>query len=204
MQETTKQNSTVASTPRLQTRNLPPIPFNAPPMPHKGDNAASTKPLVQVTLARNSKTTIDEDPSQSNDASLHSKIDTLISEFKDFKVSFKSASQAKESQCTPLSSINSTSAEGITNMLVHWPEIKNVLDLVEVCKHTRFFSGDVEKGILSVLRCETCFKFIESKKGNTTSLGPSAVAQKGLGGYSNCQSHCFISQYFYLHSIQPI
>ena len=130
LQETTKQNFTVASTSRLQTRNLPPIPFNAPPMPHKGDNAASTKPLVQVTLARNSTTTIDEDPSQSNDASLHSKIDTLISEFKDFKVSFKSASQAKESQCTPLSSINSTSAEEITNMLVHWPEIKNVLDLV--------------------------------------------------------------------------
>jgi hypothetical protein len=27
LQETTKQNSTVASTPRLQTRNLPPIPL---------------------------------------------------------------------------------------------------------------------------------------------------------------------------------
>ena len=67
-------------------------------------------------------------------------------------------------------------------MLVRWPEIKNVLDLVAVCKHVRFFSGDAEKGVLSVLRCETCFNFIQSKKGNTTSLDPAAVARKGLGG----------------------
>ena len=46
-------------------------------------------------------------------------------------------------------------------MLVHWPEVKNVVDLVEVCKHMRFFPGDAEKGILSVPRCETCFKFIQ-------------------------------------------
>ena len=104
-QSSTKQSSTVASAPRLQTRILPDVPFNAPPMP-----------LMQATLTRNSRTTINEDASQSNDASLHSKIDTLISEFKDFKVSFKSASQAKESQCTPLSSISSTSAEEINNI----------------------------------------------------------------------------------------
>ena len=115
-QSSTKQSSTVASAPHLQTRILPDVPFNAPPMPHKGDNAGSTKPLMQATLTRNSRTTINEDASQSNDASLHSKIDTLISEFKDFKVSFKSASQAKESQCTPLSSISSTSAEEINNI----------------------------------------------------------------------------------------
>ncbi len=175
-----KQNSTVASAPCLQTRILP-VSFHAPPVPHKGDNAGSTKPMLQTTLTRNSTTTLNEDVSQSNDASLHSKIDTLISEFKDFKVSFKSASQAKESQCTPLSAINSTSAEEITNILLHWPEVKNVLDLVEMCKHMRFFSGDAEKGILSVLHCETCFKFIQSKKGNKTSLDPAAVARKGFG-----------------------
>ena len=88
----------------------------------------------------------------------------------------------KESQHTPLSCISSTSAEEIANILVHWPAVKNVLDLIEVCKHMRFFSGDAEKGVFSVLRCETCFKFIQSKKGNKTSLDPAAVAQKGLGG----------------------
>ncbi len=75
-----------------------------------------------------------------------------ISEFKDFKVSFKSASQAKESQCTPLSAINSTSA----------------------------------------------LKFIQSKKGNKTSLDPAAVARKDLEG--NFQSNCLISECFAQHS----
>ena len=179
----TKQSSTVASTPRLQSRILPDVPSNAPLVPHKSDIAGLSKPLMQATLTRNSRTTIiNENANQSNDMSLHSKIDTLISEFKDLKVSFKSAAQAKESQCTPLSSINSRSAEEVTNMLVRWPEIKSVLDLVAVCKHVRFFSGDAEKGVLSVLHCETCFNFIQSKKGNTTSLDPPAVARKGLGG----------------------
>ena len=178
----TKQSSTVASTPRLQSRILPDVPSNAPPVPHKSDIAGLSKPLMQATLTRNCRTTIiNENANQSNDMSLHSKIDTLISEFKDLKVSFKSAAQAKESHCTPLSSINSKSAE-VTNMLVRWPEIKNVVDLVAVCKHVRFFSGDAEKGVLSVLRCETCFNFIQSKKGNTTSLDPAAVAWKRLGG----------------------
>ena len=180
----TKQSSTVASTPRLQPRTLPDVPSYAPPVPHKSDIAGLSKPLMQATtLTRNSRTTIiNENANQSNDMSLHSKIDTLISEFKDLKVSFKSAAQAKESQCTPLSSINSKSAEEVSNMLVRWPEINNVLNLVAVCKHVRFFSGDTEKGVLSVLRCETCFNFIQSKKENTTLLDPAAVAWKGLGG----------------------
>lgn len=77
-QSSTKQSSTVASAPHLQTRILPDVPFNAPPMPHKGDNAGSTKPLMQATLTRNSRTTINDDASQSNDASLHEYIQRLI------------------------------------------------------------------------------------------------------------------------------
>ncbi len=76
-QSSTKQSFTVTSAPCLWTRNRPDVSFHAPTVLHKGDNAGSTKPMLQTTLTRNSTTTLNEDVSQLNHASLHSKIDTF-------------------------------------------------------------------------------------------------------------------------------
>ena len=69
--------------------------------------------------------------------------------------------------------------------MLKWPDAKNVIDLTNVCQHLRFFGGDAERGVLAVVRCETCYDFLVSKRtGGTASLtaNPGTVAKKGLDG----------------------
>jgi hypothetical protein len=60
--------------------------------------------------------------------------------------------------------------------------VKNIVDLVQVCKHVNFFSGNAK--MLSVVRCETCFFYLKNVKKNAASQvsNPMAVVKKGLGG----------------------
>lgn len=180
----TKQGSTAVMAPPLQTTlhtNRSASSISSPSATKYASGSAKPKAITQSTLTLNPNSSTEcEDTTQSKEyASLHAKIDTLINGFKDFKI--KSCSQTKEGLRMPLSAVSSASAEEVSSLLVRWPEVKNVLDLVDVCKHVRFFAGDEEKGVLSVLRCETCFMFIRSKKGNATSMDPSNVARKGIG-----------------------
>ena len=96
------------------------------------------------------------------DSALHSKIDNLIDEFKEFKI--RSNESRKESQHNPLLAVDGKVYEETAQLLLKWPDIKNILDLVSVCKHIKFFSGDEENGILSVVRCETCYNYIKNYK----------------------------------------
>lgn len=116
------------------------------------------------------------------DSALHSKIDNLIDEFKDFKI--RSNESRKESQHNPLSAVDGKVYEETAQLLLKWPDTKNILDLVSVCKHIKFFSGDEENGILSVVRCETCYNYIKNYKLKRPSLKLSAMdaAKKGIGG----------------------
>jgi hypothetical protein len=118
-----------------------------------------------------------------SDVSLHAKVDMLIQEFKAFKLNSTANSAKGGGTSTILSAIDSKSAGEMAELLLHWPEVKNIIDLVQLCKHIRFFSGDQEQRVLSVLRCDTCFNYIRSKrptKSHTSS--PADVAKKGLGG----------------------
>ena len=62
------------------------------------------------------------------------------------------------------------------------PDAKNVIDLNSICEHLRFFGGEAKKGFLAVLRCETCYKFMMSKRPASLTANPMTVAKKGLGG----------------------
>ena len=85
------------------------------------------------------------------DSALHAKVDGLINEFKEFKI--RSHESRKESQQNPLLAVNGKVYEETAQLLLNWPDIKNILNLVSECKHIKFFSGDEENGILSVVRC---------------------------------------------------
>ena len=115
-------------------------------------------------------------------ASLHAKVDTLIHEFKEFKI--KSLENQKDTRPNPLLAVDGKSAEETAELLLQWPDVKNILDLVRVCKHIQFFSGNEEQGILSVIRCETCFDYIKKYKlrGSTMKVTAMDAAKKGLGG----------------------
>ena len=58
---------------------------------------------------------------------------------KDFKI--RSHESGKESQHNPLLAVNGKSYEETAQLLLKWPDIKNILDLVSVCKHINFFQG---------------------------------------------------------------
>ena len=116
------------------------------------------------------------------DSALHAKVDGLINEFKEFKI--RSRESRKESQQNPLLAVNGKVYEETAQLLLNWPDIKNILDLVSECKHIKFFSGDEENGILSVVRCETCYIYIKNFKLKRPSLKLSAMdaAKKGISG----------------------
>ncbi len=155
-------------------------------------SAPVSQHLIQSTLRISTKaadgmstTLLSQDQSLStatSDASLHAKIDMLIQEFKTFKLN-STANSVKGGTSTTSSAIDSKSAGEMAELLLHWPEVKNIIDLVQLCKHIRFFSGDLEQGVLSVLRCDTCFNYIKSKRPTKShTASPADVAKKGLGG----------------------
>ena len=103
------------------------------------------------------------------DVSLHSKIDSLIGEFKELKLQLGSKTKVKETGQHPLATVDAKCLAETTELLLHWPEVKNIVDLVQLCKHVNFFSGNAEEGILSVVRCETCFFYLKNAKKNSAS-----------------------------------
>ena len=119
------------------------------------------------------------------DSALHANVDgliPLINEFKEFKI--RSRETRKESQQNPLLAVNGKVYEETAQLLLNWPDVKNIFDLVSECKHIKFFSGDEENGILSVVRCGTCYICIKNFKIKRPSLKLSAMdaAKKGIGG----------------------
>ncbi|CAB3987113.1 Hypothetical predicted protein [Paramuricea clavata] len=79
----------------------------------------------------------------------------------------------------------SNSTTGMSTLL----KVKNILDLTELCKNIRFFPGDIDQGVLSVIRCETCFNYLKSKRIKPSDkLSLAQVAKKGIGGYSGSLS----------------
>ncbi len=136
---------------------------------------------VQTVLWFDNKTVPEH---EETDELLHSKIDSLIGEFKELKLHLTSTAKIKETFPKSLTAVDSKCLAETTELLLHWPEVKNILDLVQVCKHVNFFSGNAKEGILSVVRCETCFFYLKNVKKNSASQvsNPMAVAKKGLGG----------------------
>ncbi|CAB3986892.1 Hypothetical predicted protein [Paramuricea clavata] len=87
---------------------------------------------------------------------------------------------------TPLSAIGAKCSHEVSELLLKWPDIKNIIDLVNCCRHIHFFLGDVTKGVLSVIRYETCYQYLEYNKNGIhgfINTKPEQVAKKGLGGH---------------------
>ena len=112
-------------------------------------------------------------------STLLSKVDKLIKELREFKVS-PSVKNGNQPSSSSLSSIDKKASGDVAEIVLHWPEMKNILDLTELCKNIRFFPGDIDQG---VIRCETCFNYLKSKRIKPSDkLPPAQVAKKGIGG----------------------
>ena len=112
-------------------------------------------------------------------STLLSKVDKLIKEFRELKVN---PSVKNVNQPSLLLSIGKK-ASGDVEIVSQSPEVKNILDLTRLCKNIRFFPGDVDQGDLSVIRCETCFNYLKSKRIKPSDKSsPAQVAKKGIGG----------------------
>ena len=105
-----------------------------------------------------------DDRETSQDKSLHLKIDMLTSEIRSLKLQFKSGKEVTTTSSIPLAAVDGKCVQKISQVLLRWPEIKNIIDLVNICDQIRFFAGDEIDGVLSVVRCETCYKFLLSKR----------------------------------------
>ena len=113
-------------------------------------------------------------------STLLSKVDKLIKEFKELKVS---PSVKYVNQPSLLLSIGKKASGDVAEIVSQWPEVKNILDLTRLCKNIRFFPGDVDQGDLSVIRCKTCFNYLKSKRIKPSDKSsPAQVAKKGIGG----------------------
>jgi hypothetical protein len=115
------------------------------------------------------------------DSLLHKKIDTLVSEFREFRLQSKCEKDAVTNH--PLWAAHPKCASEVSELLLKWPEIKNVIDIVNSTSHIRFFAGNEKEGALSVIRCETCCRYLlERKNGHTRAqTTPTVIAKKGLG-----------------------
>lgn len=58
---------------------------------------------------------------QGNDAPLHTNVDTLINEFKEFKI--KSLGNVKDSRPNTLLAVGGKSAQVTTELLFQWPDV---------------------------------------------------------------------------------
>ena len=124
-----------------------------------------------------------DDRETSQDKPLHHKIDMLTSEVRNLKLHLKSGKEVTTTGSTSLAAVDGKCVQKISQVLIKWPEIKNIIDLVNICDHIRFFAGDEIDGVLSLVRCETCYKFLLSKRASGYGISkPDTIAKKGLGG----------------------
>ena len=110
---------------------------------------------------------------------LHTKIDALISEFREFRLQSKCEKNTTTNH--HLWAAHPKCASEISELLLKWPEIKNVIDIVNSSSHIRFFAGNEKEGVLSVIWCETCCRFLLDRKSSHTQTTPAIIAKKGLG-----------------------
>ena len=93
------------------------------------------------------------------DNSLHAKVDKLLSEIKVLREQ-TSTKMGDPAFPSPFAAVDSKCPKDVAESMLKWPDGKNLIDLTSICSHLRFFSGDAENGVLSVLRCETCYNFL--------------------------------------------
>ena len=167
----------VISTPLTTPTTLPPKVL-IPPI-------RSSSNLVQSTIQSTTQVHSNSSSPHKKDLSmqsLHDKMDLLTKDFEEFKLN-ASTKNANQSTSSNLLSIGSKAAGEVAKILLQWPEIKNILDLVKMCSDIRFYAGDISEGMHSVIRCETCFNFLRSKASKLKAIvSPADVAKKGLGG----------------------
>ena len=111
------------------------------------------------------------------------KQDTLLVELKALKLKDQTSTKKNDpSFPSPLAAVDSKCHKEVADLMLKWPHAKNLIDLTNICQQLRFFGGDAEKGVLAVLRCETCYNFLLSKRTASLTTNPVAVAKKGLCG----------------------
>ena len=135
----------------------------------------------QSTLNFGAKTNKPNMPSP--ELSLESKIDNLVSEFQDFKLTFsKKINTALREQKNPplLSALSSKTVHEISELMTSWPNIKNVIEMTDKCKEIEFFGAVSDD--LSVVRCKTCFDYISSED-KSQNKDVVKTAKKGIGKY---------------------
>ena len=117
------------------------------------------------------------------DSSLHAKVDTLLVELKALKLKDQTSTKKNDpSFPSPLAAVDSKCHKEVADLMLKWPHAKNLIDLTNICQQLRFFGGDAEKGVLAILRYETCYNFLLSKRTASLTTNPVAVAKKGLCG----------------------
>ena len=77
---------------------------------------------------------------------LHQKIDALVSEFREFRI--QSMCEKNTTTNHPLWAAHPKCASEVSELLLKWPEIKNVIDIVNSSSHIRFFAGNEKEGVL--------------------------------------------------------
>lgn len=179
--KTSKQDSEEASVPTFSSSSLSSVtsrlesskelaPARSEPLQATLLDTFGGKEDSAVNLASNAK-----------DISLHAKMDTLLSELKSLKEQ-TSTKKNDQSLTSPLVAVDRKCQNEVADLMLKWPDGKNLIDLTSTCAHLRFFGGDAEKGVLAVLRCETCYNFMMSKRPASLTSNPVTVAKKGLGG----------------------
>ena len=152
---------------------------------HKSAYEMITTKSKQSTLNFAAKVNKAEVPK--SDLSLESKIDNLVREFQDFKLSIgKKINVGLNERQKPsvLSSISAKTVHEMSELMTSWPDIKNIIEMTDKCKEIQFFGGG--SGDLSVLRCKTCFDYLTSfndKSQKTQNNDIVKTAKKGVGKY---------------------
>lgn len=139
-----------------------------------GNSSKRPATWLQPRLLFSSKSTEKAAPT-----TMEGKIDFLVQGFKELQQSI----EKDRHHLTPLSALEGNNDEEIAEMLSKWQDVKNIINLVDVCSHLRFYAGDAEQNVLSVLRCETCYTYLTRQK--TPSLqtfSTVSAAKKGLSG----------------------
>ena len=87
-------------------------------------------PKIQKTISFKACNSEKESPSAIKDSeitcdsALHATVDSLINEFKEFKI--RSCESRKESQQNPLFAVNGKVYEKTAQLLLNWPDVKNI------------------------------------------------------------------------------
>ena len=73
-----------------------------------------------------------DDRETSQDKSLHHKIDMLTSEIRNLKPHLKSGKEVTTTGSAPLAAVDGKCVQKISQVLIKWPEIKSIIDLVNI------------------------------------------------------------------------